>query len=43
LSLDEVIALVDGAPTTIKENASALEAGAIKARLEAMGATVELR
>jgi len=43
LSLSEVVALVDGAPTTIKENASAREAGAIKARLEAMGATVELR
>lgn len=44
LSLIEVIDLVDATPTAIiKKNVSAREAGAIKGRLEALGATVELR
>ncbi len=43
LGLKEAKDLVDGAPKTIKESATKEEAEAIKAQLEAAGATVELK
>jgi len=43
LGLAEAKAAVDGAPTTIKEAASKDDAEAIKAKLEEVGATVELK
>ena len=43
LGLAEAKAAVDGAPTTIKEGASKDDAEAIKAKLEEVGATVELK
>ena len=43
LGLKEAKDLVDGAPKTIKEGASKEEAEAIKAKLEAAGAKVELK
>ena len=43
LGLSEAKALVDGAPATIKENASAEDAKAIEAKLKEAGATVELK
>ena len=42
LGLKEAKDLVDGAPTTIKENVAKEDAEKIKAALEAAGATVEL-
>ena len=43
LGLKEAKGLVDGAPKTVKEGASKEEAEAIKAKLEAAGAKVELK
>ena len=43
LGLGEAKALVDGAPKTLKEAASKEEAEAIKAKLEEVGAKVELK
>jgi large subunit ribosomal protein L7/L12 len=43
LGLKEAKALVDGAPTTIKEGLSKDEAEAMKEKLEGVGATVELK
>lgn len=43
LGLGEAKALVDGAPKTIKEAASKDDAEAIKAKLEEVGAKVELK
>lgn len=43
LGLKEAKDLVDGAPKTVKEGASKEEAEAIKAKLEATGAKVELK
>jgi len=43
LGLKEAKDLVDGAPNTVKEDASKDEAEQIKAKLEEQGATVELR
>ena len=43
LGLKEAKDLVDGAPKTVKEGASKEEAEAIKAKLEAAGAKVELK
>lgn len=43
LGLKEAKELVDGAPKTVKENASKADADAIKAQLEEAGATVELK
>ena len=43
LGLKEAKDLVDGAPKTVKEGASKEEAEAIKAKLEASGAKVELK
>ncbi len=43
LGLAEAKALVDGAPKTLKEAASKDEAESIKAKLEEVGATVELK
>ncbi len=43
LGLKETKDLVDGAPKTVKEGASKEEAEAIKAKLEAAGAKVELK
>ena len=43
LGLKEAKALVDGAPTTVKEAASKEEAEAAKAKLEEAGASVELK
>lgn len=43
LGLKEAKAMVDGAPTTIKEAASKEEAEAAKAKLEEAGASVELK
>ena len=43
LGLKEANDLVDGAPKTVKEGASKEEAEAIKAKLEAAGAKVELK
>ncbi|AQQ71335.1 50S ribosomal protein L7/L12 [Limihaloglobus sulfuriphilus] len=42
LGLKEAKELVDGAPKTVKENASAEEAETLKSQLEAAGATVKL-
>ncbi|MBR6549449.1 MAG: 50S ribosomal protein L7/L12 [Clostridia bacterium] len=43
LGLGEAKALVDGAPKTLKEAASKEDADAIKAKLEEVGAKVELK
>ncbi len=43
LGLMEAKAMVEGTPATIKENAPAEEANALKAALEAAGAKVELK
>ena len=43
LGLKEAKDLVDGAPKVVKEAVSKDEAGAIKAKLEEQGATVELK
>jgi len=43
LGLKEAKDLVDGAPKTVKENAPKAEAEEIKAKLEAVGAKVELK
>lgn len=43
LGLSEAKALVDGAPKTLKEAASKEDAEAIKAKLEGVGAKVELK
>ena len=43
LGLKEAKALVDGAPTPIKENAPKADAEALKAKLEEAGAKVELK
>ena len=43
LGLKEAKDLVDGAPKTVKENASKDDAAAAKAKLEEAGATVELK
>ena len=43
LGLKEAKAVVDSAPTTIKENVEAAEANALKEALEAVGAVVELQ
>ncbi|MDP6424108.1 MAG: ribosomal protein L7/L12, partial [Planctomycetota bacterium] len=43
LGLKEAKALVDGCPQPVKEGASKDEADAIKAKLEAAGADVELK
>ena len=43
LGLKEAKALVDGAPKAIKENVSKAEADEMKAKLEEVGATVELK
>ncbi len=43
LGLKEAKDLVDGAPKTIKEGVSKEEAATIKAKLEAAGATVEIK
>ncbi len=43
LGLKEAKALVDSAPKTVKENVSKEEAEEIKKKLEAAGATVELK
>jgi len=43
LGLKEAKALVDGAPGTVKEGAAKEEAESIKAQLEEVGATVELK
>ena len=43
LGLKEAKELVEGAPTAIKEGASKAEAEEIKEKLEAAGATVELK
>jgi large subunit ribosomal protein L7/L12 len=43
LGLKEAKEKVDGAPATIKEGASEAEANEIKEKLEAAGATVELK
>jgi len=43
LGLKEAKDLVDGAPKTLKENASKDEAAQIKAKLEAEGAGVEIK
>ena len=43
LGLAEAKALVDGAPKTLKEAASKEDAEAIKAKLEEVGAAVELK
>jgi large subunit ribosomal protein L7/L12 len=43
LGLGEAKALVDGAPKTLKEAASKEDAEAIKAKLEEVGAKVELK
>ncbi len=43
LGLKEAKDLVDGAPQTIKENAPTAEANEIKAKLEEVGASVELK
>ena len=43
LGLKEAKDLVDGAPKTVKEGASKEDAEAIKAKLEAAGAKVELK
>lgn len=43
LGLKEAKAVVDGAPSPVKEGASKQEADEIKAKLEAAGASVELK
>ena len=43
LGLKEAKDVVDSAPSNVKENVSKEEAEAIKAKLEAQGATVELK
>jgi large subunit ribosomal protein L7/L12 len=43
LGLGEAKALVEGAPKTVKEGANKADAEAIKAKLEAAGAKVELK
>ena len=43
LGLKEAKALVDGAPSPVKENISKADADALKAKLEEAGATVELK
>jgi large subunit ribosomal protein L7/L12 len=43
LGLKEAKELVDGAPANVKEGIEKAEAEAIKAQLEAVGATVELK
>lgn len=43
LGLKEAKALVDGAPSTVKEGVSKEDAAAAKAELEEAGATVELK
>ena len=43
LGLSEAKALVDGAPSTIKENVPAEEAKAMEAKFKEAGATVELK
>ena len=43
LGLKEAKALVDGAPSPVKEGASKEDAEALKAKLEEAGATVELK
>ena len=43
LGLKEAKAVVDGAPGPVKENVDQAEADAIKAQLEEVGATVELK
>ena len=43
LGLGEAKALVDGAPSTIKENVAAKEAKEFEAKLKEAGATVELK
>ncbi len=43
LGLGEAKALVEGAPKTVKEGANNADAEAIKAKLEAAGAKVELK
>jgi len=43
LGLKDAKAMVDGVPATIKEGASKEEAEALKAELEAAGASVELK
>ena len=43
LGLKEAKALVDGAPKAIKENVSKAEADELKAKLEEVGATVEVK
>jgi large subunit ribosomal protein L7/L12 len=43
LGLKDAKALVDGVPSTVKEGASKEEADALKADLEAAGASVELK
>ncbi|MEM5529384.1 50S ribosomal protein L7/L12 [Gammaproteobacteria bacterium AS21] len=43
LGLKDAKALVDGVPSTVKEGASKEEAEALKADLEAAGASVELK
>jgi len=43
LGLKEAKALVDGAPANVKEKVSKADAEAIKAKLEEVGATVEIK
>ena len=43
LGLKEAKELVDGAPKTLKENVSKAEAEELKAKLEEVGATIELQ
>ena len=43
LGLKEAKELVDGAPKTLKENVSKAEAEALKAKLEEVGAVIELQ
>ena len=43
LGLKESKDLVEGAPNTVKENVDKKEAGEIKAKLEAVGAVVEIK
>lgn len=43
LGLKEAKAVVDGAPSPVKENVDQAEADAIKSQLEEVGATVELK
>lgn len=43
LGLTEAKALVDGAPSTVKESASKEDAESIKAKFEEVGATIEIK